>query len=88
MSSAEKDNIMPLLEDMDKRIQEYIAVCNKPWHNTDRLMKLYKEYRAARIAVAEMADKAKVLYEQLIACVHAIDIASDMHNTLYDNECK
>lgn len=88
MSSTEKDSIMPMLEDMDKHIQEYIAAFNKPWHNTDRLMELYKEYKDVRIAAAEWADKAKDLYEQLIACVQAIAIASDMYADLYDDKHK
>lgn len=88
MSSTEKDSIMPMLGDIDKHIQEYIAAFNKPWHDTDRLMKLYSEYKDARIAAAEWADKAKVLYEQLIACVQAIAIASDMYADLYDDKHK
>ena len=88
MSSAENDSIMPMLEDMDKHIQECIAVFNKPWHDTDRLMKLYNEYKDVRIAAAEWADKARVLYEQLIACVQAIAIASDMYADLYDGKRK
>ena len=88
MSSTGKDSIMPMLDDMDKHIQEFIAVFNKPWHDTDRLMKLYSEYKDVRIAADEWADKSRVLYEQLIACVQAIAIASDMYADLYDDKHK
>lgn len=88
MSSTEKDSIMPLLEHMDKHIQEHISVFNKPWHDTDRLMKLYKEYRDTRIAAAELSDKATGLFAQVIACINAHVIASDMYSTLYGGKHK
>lgn len=88
MNSTDKNDIMPMLDDIDAQIQQFISVFNKPWHDTDRLMKVYTEFKDARIAAAEWADKAKDLYEQLIACVQAIAIASDMYADLYDDKHK